>query len=374
MTRRTDVVVARGTAVNPDPRVARVVKALSDWGYSSVVIGWDRERSGSGREQLHGAPVIRVRVGGEYGAGIRNLLALLLWQCWLLCYLVRLRPRVIHSVDLDTVLPCLLVKYLFGTRVVYDIADWYSESRRVGRLAPMIANLERWVCRHVDVVVIAHENRLKQLGRCPVHCVTIYNSPDEIDVQEVAATLEWQEGRYVAYVGVLQPDRGIPFMVEAARRAQCQVVVAGFGPLEAMCSGWAKESQSVQFMGRVPYDCALAIQSKAAAIIAQYDPAIPNNKFAAPNKLFEAMMLGKPLITTEGTQLAECVEREGLGLVVPYGDVSSLAEAIRSLVDNPELAKKMGDRGRRLYEERYRPSVQFAELHKVYDELLLGGN
>jgi len=171
------------------------------------------------------------------------------------------------------------------------------------------------------------------------------------------------------YVGVLQPDRGIDQIISAAHVVGAKLTIAGFGLLADLCVSENKKGGLMKYYGRISYKEALALQRGATAIMALYDPTVPNNLFAAPNKLFEAMMLARPIITSAGTLAAEIVDREGIGLIVPYGNVQRLGDAMRFLASHPEECKRMGRKGRQLYEQHYSFARQSKILQEAYRTL-----
>jgi glycosyltransferase involved in cell wall biosynthesis len=120
------------------------------------------------------------------------------------------------------------------------------------------------------------------------------------------------------------------------------------------------------------YRRALALQEGAIAVLATYDPSVEINRLAAPYKLYEALMLGKPVIASIGTLPGRLVQEEGVGLAVTYGSVEELAGAFRYLVQNPTEAGKMGMRARGLYEERYSWARQRQKLQDIYIGLTRG--
>jgi glycosyltransferase involved in cell wall biosynthesis len=80
----------------------------------------------------------------------------------------------------------------------------------------------------------------------------------------------------------------------------------------------------------------------------------------------EAMSCGKPVITTEIVGIAEEIKKSGSGLVVSRGNEVDLAKAMLYILENEDLAKKMGTSGRRLIEERYSWRRIAEEMEKVY--------
>jgi|YNPMSStandDraft_1061717.scaffolds.fasta_scaffold40324_1 glycosyltransferase involved in cell wall biosynthesis len=364
-----EVTLTASNVIAPFPRLERVARSLAQLGFRCLAIGWDRGGSLPRFEEGNGVDIARFSFFGEYGGGIRNLLGLFLFNCYLFITFLKIRPKVIHAYDLDTAIPAIFAKMLLGCKVVYDIADWYADSRKVGRLKWLVERLERWVCRRVDAVILAHEERLQQIGFEPRKWLVIYNTPEDRFGNFLS---EMREEDYFAYVGVLYPDRGLEQITEASLIAGVRLVLAGFGSFEEYCREMTKKFRNIEFLGKIPYERTLEIERNALAIIALYDPNFRNNRLAAPNKLYEAMMLGRPLITNRGTLVGELVEKERIGVVVTYGDTQELAQALKQLRDNPEEREAMGRRARRLYEERYSFEKQAGRLREVYRELLSG--
>jgi len=367
--RSINVVFSRSNSIDPDPRVEKAARYLQDEGYRCVVLGWHRLLSEKCRENRH-LNIKRLLFPGRFGGGITNFAGLFVFNLWLFFNFLMIRPKIIHAFDLDTVLPALASQVLLKNKIVYDIADWYADSRKVGFIKPFVAKLERWVCSKVDVVILPHEDRLRQIGIQPRKFIVMYNVPEDVAGIEDSCNdgnLAF-EPNYV-YVGVLQPDRGIDQIISAAHVVGAKLTIAGFGLLADLCVSENKKGGLMKYYGRISYKEALALQRGATAIMALYDPTVPNNLFAAPNKLFEAMMLARPIITSAGTLAAEIVDREGIGLIVPYGNVQRLGDAMRFLASHPEECKRMGRKGRQLYEQHYSFARQSKILQEAYRTL-----
>lgn len=364
-----DVILTASNAIAPFPRLERVAKCLARFGCHCLAVGWDRTAEHPPQEEKEGFDVIRARFQGQYGGGIRNIRGLLCWNVYLLSLHLKLRPPVIHAYDFDTIIPALIAKSFIKCKVVYDIADWYAASRKVGALGPFFEKLERWACRKADFVILAHEERLKQLGFEPTRWSVLYNTPEDVYQQLKSKGRGPVDGDYFAYIGVLYPDRGLEQMIEAASALGVKLVLAGFGPLEDYCRKMASERANVEFLGKIPYEHTLLLEHNAIAIIALYDPRLTNNRLAAPNKLYEAMMLGKALVTTKDTLAGQLVEREEIGITVTYEDVQELIMALDRLRRNSKEREEMGRRARVLYEERFSFDKQCKKLGQVYQEL-----
>ncbi|MFN6992392.1 MAG: glycosyltransferase, partial [Fervidobacterium sp.] len=256
-------------------------------------------------------------------------------------------------------------------KVVYDIADWYAESRKVGRLKKLIEKLERLACKRADAVIVAHEERVKQIGFVPRRFTVIYNSPCvEASYESEIGGEIFNETNYFAYVGVLHKDRGIDKIVNAALKLGVKVVLAGFGPLEDYCRQMSQRYDNIDFLGVVPYEKTLSIEKNALGILALYDPELPNNKLAAPNKLFESMLLGTPIITNRQTLVGKIVEQEKIGVVIDYNSQEELVKAMELLIREAEVRISLGNRARKLYDLKYSCARQCERLQELYRDLL----
>jgi glycosyltransferase involved in cell wall biosynthesis len=175
----------------------------------------------------------------------------------------------------------------------------------------------------------------------------------------------------VVYSGNLIERRCILELVEAVGRCEgTEIIIAGFGPkafvdkLIAAARKWG----NVFYIGKnSSLEESLALVSTADVVFSVNDPAVPNNRMMSSNKLFEAMMLGKPVVVNRGTSMEQKVSTLNCGLVVEDGSPESLARALRFLMEKPALAQQMGDNGRRAYERRYQWQFMADRLAKLYE-------
>ena len=95
----------------------------------------------------------------------------------------------------------------------------------------------------------------------------------------------------------------------------------------------------------------------------------PNNVCAAPNKFYESLALGKPIITTHGTSIGDKVEKENIGISIEES-IDELNNAIQTAIENKELLAEMGARAQKLWSKRYNNYVD-TYLNSTYWDLLM---
>ena len=365
------VIICRSTPVAPDPRVERAARALATENFVVTVVAWDRGWKLPCTEQREDFRLIRIRVPAPFGRGLRNLPGLLRWQGALFGWLLKNRGcyDIIHACDLDTALPGLLAAKIIRKQLVFDIFDSYPDSFRVGPLRRLVRQMEGWVVAHADAVIIADEVRQEQLGNIwPKRLVVIYNSPPELRLKPDNCAKAG--GFKIAYVGLLDATRGLFTLLDVvARRPEWKFDLAGFGVDEERIIRQASSLPNVRFHGRVDYRTALQLMARADVLMATYDPAVPNHRYASPNKLFEGMMLEKPVVAARGTHIDELVERHRCGLVVPYGNIEALVAALDRLATDPAFRRALGAAGRQAYDTFYSWDRMQTRLLSLYREI-----
>ena len=119
-------------------------------------------------------------------------------------------------------------------------------------------------------------------------------------------------------------DRGITDIIRAiADLPGVELVLAGPVIDRNIMDEIAAHPASVKYIGWIPTYEEILNRSMSADMLFRFsDPALPTkNKYASPNKLFEAMMCGKPILVSDDSSMAGIVRQNNCGLVVPYGDV-----------------------------------------------------
>ncbi|MGC9019573.1 MAG: glycosyltransferase family 4 protein [Candidatus Bipolaricaulaceae bacterium] len=367
------VVILRSNPVAPDPRVEKEARALVEAGYKVKVVAWDRKGELPRLEETPYGTVERLPIKGNFGSGLANLLPLARFNLALLWYLLKRRSTydAIHACDFDTVLPALLAGKLLRKQVIYDVFDFYADMLRAtpGWLKAIIRKIDLKVMGWVDGVILADEARVDQIrGASPKYLAFIYNSPaidGPLPLPPEPPPLR------IAYVGLLQVERGILQVVELLRQhPEWHLDLAGFGGDEELIKREIADLPNVRYHGRVPYGKAIELMAEVHVLFATYDPSIPNHRYSSANKLFEAMAIGRPIVVARGTGMDRLVERYGLGFVVEYGRLDELERAFNRVASwNQEERRNFAHKVRGIYEAEFSWEKMKRELLDLYQKL-----
>jgi glycosyltransferase involved in cell wall biosynthesis len=369
------VVISRSNPISPNPRVEKTAAVVAQHA-NVTVVGWDRTGILPSFQERKYFKLVLYNFRSPFGSGLKNFWRLLRWEFFLLRWILRHGQdiSVFHACDFDTILPGMIGKFLFHYRLVYDICDFYADHIRNTPqwIIPLIRWMDRFAMQMTDAVILVDESRQDQLGGyLPKNLVFIYNTPmDCLPEMDSSSDLPAASFR-IAYVGMLQKERGIFELIDVvSRHPDWRFDLAGFGGDEDAILEKAGRVEGLTWHGRVDYDRALQISNLSDVLIATYDPSIPNHRFSSPNKVFEAMMLAKPIIVARGMHIDQIVEVWEFGLVVTYGDREELDDALQKLASDRTLRLRFGNNARRAYDEKYSWKNMEERLNRMYSRLL----
>lgn len=111
------------------------------------------------------------------------------------------------------------------------------------------------------------------------------------------------------------------------------------------------------------------VMSQSKAGIVTFHP-LPNHIDAQPNKMFEYMSAGLPIITSNFPLWKEIVEGNNCGICINPLEPKEIAQAIEYIITHPKEAEQMGQNGKKAVLEKYNWGVEEKKLFEIYKELI----
>ena len=366
------IVFLRSIHASIDSRLIRYVLALEEVGKSSLIVQWAR----GGSKPFPGKQTVfeDFDVKAGLGGGWKNALALLFWMAWSFLTLVRKRKHitVVHAVDLDTVLPALLFSKLFRKKLIFDIYDSYGDARSMKGAGRRLADaLEGFAALHADHVILPDSCRLSQVPSGIRNLHFIENVPSANGVETAVQEFDDSGKVKLAYVGILEAEhRGLEDLLSAVTRYpdKVELHIAGFGPLAEACSKAAAAGKNIHFYGPVAPTQGIRIMGECDVVVGMYYRTKEHHYRATPNKFYEHLMLGKPLLTTVGTPPGERVEANGSGWAVQEGEAG--ITAIVNIISKEEC-KLLGEKALRKWKESYADYFQRVLVNEYAGKICL---
>lgn len=294
---------------------------------------------------------------------------------------LRSRADVYEANDLPPLLPAMVAAQLRGKPIVYRAHELWSEAAPNVRFAAFWRFMERSLVPRCDYVVTPEENRSRiyevELGarRPPL---TIRNCPPyhpPITSSRLQDELHQRGIRYstiVLYQGLVDSARCIEEIAEATRFFDEGVVLlvmgTGYGKWTNPATALA-EYDRIVVLPPVPYKDLLPYTASADIGILLYRNDCRNNYYCAPNKLFEYMMMGLPVIAANYPGMLALVEREGVGLCVDPESPEAIATAVNRLARDPDQRERMRRNGLRLSKDRYNWEIESTPLLQLYGSM-----
>ncbi|MDG6220675.1 MAG: glycosyltransferase family 4 protein [Candidatus Thermoplasmatota archaeon] len=359
----------------PDPRVRREAQSLAKHGFKVTVAAWNRKGEKS-REEKDG-PVRIVRFGPENNPqGFRSMVFGLpsFWRHAKKWALGEGGWDIIHAHDFDTLPLGLKLGKKLGVPVIYDAHELYSEMVKEdvpGFVYKMLAKKEKKCVAQANAVVTVNDAIAAVIrGWGAKKVVTVMNCQDpsmQVEVKE--KIILPKKGFSALYVGVLEPQRKLVEMARdmAKKAPDIELFIGGFGSLEKEIKEAA--SRNVKLLGAIPSEKVPELSRQADVLIALYDPAHTNNRLGSPNKLFEAMQYGRPIIVAKGSWAGDLVERESIGMAIEF-DGDEVYHAMARLKDHPEEAAEMARKGMKAAQREYNWGVQESKLLSIHTSFL----
>jgi len=374
------VLFVRAQPIIKGPTYDRIPALLSDKHFTVAYLGWDREKKYSPKE--NNGHYLICRFQHASGAGWSKYAGFVRFWLWIFRFARRWCPDVIHACDINVILPALLYKFIAGKKMVFQLYDFSADEQLAGH--PLFKSVFGWIEKHLisladGVILVSEAQRSRQLSGIRLKKeLVVHNTPADLLCETRGrAGPRRRRGRLcICYGGNVRDSRGLDTLCRVAIDRPFDVIVAGGGPYLNTLKERYDRHKNITFLGEISHRDILLSASQSDVIYACYKP-IRNNVnmvIGSPNKYFESLMLGKPLITNEESGIAVSVRDSDTGFTVPYDDVHALETLLFSLNNKKREIESRGKRARRIYEERYHWSFYQKKILRFYHSLWKGRN
>ncbi|MDO8750428.1 MAG: glycosyltransferase family 4 protein [Dehalococcoidia bacterium] len=395
----------------PDVRLEKEARSLVAAGYEVHLLcpfGKERQRASEDVREIHvhriqvPDPVTRVRQKVSYYLkGVDEN-----WLRAIMLFAKEQGIEALHVHDLAHAVTAEAAGKALGIPVVFDMHGDGVAATEIHRaanpvpfrpvlalkralLASVLGNDIKWLRRmekralqqadHVIVVVDESKERLVKLGT-PESKVTVVMNCEETDnflsIPMNSDVVKTYAGRFViSYVGGMEAVRGLDILIDsfpmvAARIPNATLLLVGDGYMRARLEEQAQKlglQDKVVFTGWVDFSLVPTyISLSKVCMVPHTSNALTDTTIS--HKLFQYMLMGKPVAALPVRPTQRILEETGAGIVARDESPEALAEAILQAAE-PEQARLMGERGKRAATDKYSWANEGVKLVRVYERL-----
>jgi glycosyltransferase involved in cell wall biosynthesis len=277
------------------------------------------------------------------------------WRPWARRVLAQVQPSAVwHAHDMNTLPLALECADRFGGAVVYDSHEMFTEAGSTSQLPAAVRSvlrrLERGWAGRASAVVTVNDSIAEVLGRSlgredvrvVRNCATApEGAPSPLRTRIGVGPAE----RVVLYHGSITVGRGLERLIAAfddARLARAHLVIMGFGPLRPTLEDLAERSSAsarIHLLPPVPPDELTTWVAGADVAAMPIEPTTLNHRLSSPNKLFEAIAAGVPVVGPDFVEFRRVVNADAfgpLGVLHADHDPTTIASAIDALAALPD--------------------------------------
>jgi glycosyltransferase involved in cell wall biosynthesis len=296
---------------------------------------------------------------------------------------------VVHCHDFDTLLAGFFAGKIRGKKVVYDAHEIYPlmvQPYLPRTMVEIISVVELLLAKEVDALITASEiiaDYFKKGVRGKVKISVIMNSKDPNDfitsrkeITELKVRLGIENHFIVLYDGWLTPGNGLEELFNAFEKLNGQVgdivaVICGDGYAEKEFKRMVRDKnieRYVKFVGKITSTDIRLFVNACDVMYVVCKPTLEYNFLSTPNRLFEAMVAGKPVIASNFGNIRRIVGRGGFGLLVNFEDIDELCSAFLILMHDKKLSKKLSEKAKKMSKSHNWPLME-KRLVSLYESL-----
>jgi len=312
-----------------DQRVHRICDTLSEAGYEILLIGRKLKNSPEISERQYKFKRVKLLFNN-------GLLFYLCLNCRLFFLLLFSKADIFLSNDLDTLLANTIVAKLRRKKLIYDSHELFTE---VPELADKKLKKKIWL--FVEKICIKKADRSYTVCQ-PIadHYNDLYNINMKVirnlPTKKHVSSDFVQRENVLIYQGAMNKERGIEMMIEAVAGIEnCKFYIAGKGNLESKLKKMTEElniTDRVIFKGVLDFDSLHQLTQTAKIGFSLEQGNSLNYKYALPNKIFDYMQAGVPVICSELPEMKKIIDSYSTGVAVNLKNADELRELIIALL------------------------------------------
>jgi len=363
----TNIKVVFMLSYSPNPRMIRKMNSFFKITNDISVVFWNRLFNLPIRKEIQIKSIEANDSWNTFGR-IYSVLKLFFVS---LNYLFNSKPNIIYISGADMI-PAGFFYKIFNSRIklVIEIADLPGGRFSKKKWIRIFNKLINKMLIKADLLVLTSpyfwENYYKNLLPSGKEIFISENLPPRVLFQNFRP--KKHEKLTIGWIGTIRYRKQIEMLFESCKEFgnNIHIIVAGMGPDYDYIKDKSSEYNNVDIIGAYDYERdILDLYSKIDIVYSVYDAEDFNVRVAIPNRLYESIVCGLPIIVAKNTALSWVVKKYGVGFEVSSSNVNELKEFIKKILDNPDILKRCKENGLKIRENFYYENIEDKFIDKI---------
>ncbi len=333
--RRKKIIVSVTNDITTDQRVNKICNTLVDIGFEVTLVGVMRAQS----QKLQKRPFQTKRLSFIFSKGpffYAN------YNIRLFFYLLFLKHDALWSNDLDSLLANYLVSVIRKKRIIFDSHEYFTE-------VPELVNRPRVkkIWKTLERLILP---RLKDVLTVSPSIVTLYKNEYNIDAKLLrnvpfglrnipkVENIRKNNKKILLYQGAVNVNRGIEYMVKSMRYIDNAILyILGKGDVYNDIKSLISElhlEEKIKMLGEIPLEKLAGYTVQADLGLSLEEDMGLNYRFALPNKLFNYIQAGLPVLVSYLPEMKNLVQHYDVGKNIEKHDEKHIADMIKGMIED----------------------------------------
>lgn len=297
---------------------------------------------------------------------------------------------VFHCHEPGSLLVCIILKFLKRKKVIYDAHEYYPSLIAENTLFPnfirpfvelVMNHGELALARFADSIIVVREDleeRFRSVNNNNIEVIYVY--PDFKIFKPLNSSLKMTDNRIIIYEGYVDiRERGLDKCLRAVKiisRKYPDAVLKIVGKVPQIDLEWAKQyvsdnlsESNFEVLEWVDYAEIPRILEKSTIGIILFQPVHYNSMMGIPNKLFDYMAAGIPVVASNLPNISKIINDANCGILVDPNDETTIVNALEYLFEHPDEAEKLGKNGKEAVRLKYNWENMEQRLFGIYNKL-----
>ncbi len=280
----------------------------------------------------------------------------LLWQFMAFFQVVLKKPQVVHCHNTETLLIGVTTKLILGSKLIYDAHELETERDEPSYILKFFYIIEKISLRFIDSIIVVNNSirnkyiELYSIPKSQIHVIRnipIYKQPKNSKYNLKKKYGIKKDGLLFGLIGMFGANRNIDLLLETfSKNTSHHIVFVGFGSMESKVISYSNRFSNIHFHPPVPMEDISSITSEFDVGFNISKATSKNVYLSLPNKIFEYLHGGTPIIVSDFPEMKNIVEEYQCGWIIsPHEEqLGELLNQLNKIAVHKQEAKAISAR------------------------------